>query len=176
MTTGSGTINRPRPRAGLCISPQMEVGVPCTSWVTRISHLTILSVHLLACRIKEGEFAALCCPARVAFAQASPLHRPLPEQPPPFSRPARLHPWGCTQRLSGVPLTFPEPPMLVPSPSHSRNTTQRIQAGSLTLVLVFSWSCYSPEERWPPTPLMTHPVAYSWSERAEYVCQMCDGS
>lgn len=115
----------------------MGVGVPCTSWVTRISHLTILSVHFLACRIKEGEFAALCCPARVAFAQASPLHRPLPEQPPPFSRPARLHPWGCTQRLSGVPFTFPGSPMLVPLPkSLPKHHTEYRQAASLSCWLL----------------------------------------
>lgn len=81
-----------------------------------------------------GEFAALCCPARVAFAQTSPLHRPLPEQPPLLSRLAGFTLGGCTQRLSGVPFPFPGPLFLVPSPSHSRNTTLRIWAGGLTHV------------------------------------------
>lgn len=65
VTTGTSTIDRPRPRAGLCISPQIGVGVPCTSWVTRISRLTILSVHFLTCRTKEGGsshgLGRICC-------------------------------------------------------------------------------------------------------------------
>lgn len=74
-----------------------------------------------------GEFVALCCPARVAFAQTSPLHRPLPEQPPPFSRLARLHPWGLHPEAIWSPLSISRASVACPLPKslpkhHTENT------------------------------------------------------